>query len=148
MKTRLVSFRFLILIILLVFAVALYGASQREMSENEYLRRGVEIYLDNVAGRTIKGADGSTDSVYRHPQNVTELQSLFPTCCRFSRNDPDSEPIGVWRRYWYRFGGFVFIKAGLVKVRGTGPKFLDRPYPRVVALDKSGRDITRIIIPR
>ena len=132
-----------------LFSAILYSNSQTMLSEKAYLQIGLEHYLDSRRGRQVLRRGPTAASLYRYPENDAEIKRLFPDCCRFATHDPDSEgPVTGWKRHWYQFAGFVFIKGGLIKIEGDGPDILPAQADAIVALSKKGGDITRKIIPR
>jgi len=142
--------RFYCVLVLIVFfsAIVAFHKSRSDIDADEYVQIGIHSYLRDVKGRIIKGAGGAADSTYRHPESMNELEYYFPNCCYFLESYPDGDPISPLRRIWYQFGGYVFLEVGLIKVEGGGPNVVKSPYPRVMAIDRNGKDITEKIAPR
>lgn len=112
--------------------------------EQKYIDSGIKLYLSrNVTMPPIYRQHNGQTVEYRSPTSRQELLRAFPDCCSFKSNDLEGYQLSQFTRWRYDFAGYVFIKAGLIKVSGPGPETI-KSLDTVITFDTEQQDISHL----
>ncbi len=123
--------RWIALWCIVVFVGVILFRPDAEPLPQEFIDAGVNKFVrENRLREPIELTQNGQIGVYRSITSSEELLLFYPNCCSFNTYDPEGPKLSALTRRRYDVRGYVFIKAGRVKISGYGPNL--RPSPETV----------------
>lgn len=133
----------IVLIAVIAFGIASIGLPRsQEPSPETYIDKAIEIYIArNQRSEVAKRNHGAARGMYRWVQSAEELLRLYPDCCEFKKTDPEIPTVSRFTKWRTGMAGYVFIRAGEVRVSGQGP-YITKPGTSIYVMGSDLEDLS------